>query len=120
MNYLAQTEIRTPGIINGIGNLGTPEGEAGSLFNNVIQSAVGLITVVAFIYFLFQLLSGALAYISAGGDKGKVEDARAKITTGIIGLVIVIAAIFIVDLIGFLLGIESILDPGSLIEGLSP
>ena len=93
---------------------------AGNLFNKIISSAIGLITVIAAIWFVFLIITGALGIMGAGGDKAKMESARQRITNGIIGFVVVIAGIFIVQLIGTLLGYDLILDPGSIILQLSP
>lgn len=106
--------------ITGPGPLGAPGADAPSLFNRVLSSAIGLITIIAFIYFMFALITGAIGIITAGGDKVKLEDSRRRLTTGIIGVVVVVAAIFIVDLIATLLGIPDFLDPGGLIANLTP
>lgn len=91
---------------------------SGSTLNSVVSLVVGVMTVIAFIWFTIQFFIGALGIISSGGDKAKMESARAKITTGIIGLVVVIAAIFIIRIIGLVLGIN-ILNPGTFVTSLS-
>ncbi len=55
-----------------------------------------IFVVVAGIAFFFLIL-GAIAFITSGGDKGKVEDARNKILYTVIGLLILAAtwAIFV-------------------------
>ena len=73
---------------------------------NIISTAVGLMTVIAGIYFLFVILSGAISIISSGGDKGAYEEGRKRITAGAIGFTVSIAAIFIFGLIGILLGVD--------------
>ena len=111
-NLLAQINLGPEGGFRGFGPLGL-EGrdsfEAPLVFSDVISTTIGVITVVAIIWFLIQLFTGAAAIIGSGGDKAKVEQARSKITTGVIGLVVVIAGIFVADLIGSLIGF-SILD----------
>ena len=84
---------------------------AGILFQSVISKIIAVMTVVAFIWFTFQIVIGAIGIISSGGDKGAVEKARKQITTGIVGVVMVVAAIFLVALIGMILGIPNILNP---------
>lgn len=107
------------GTFRGLGPLGTFKIEeiptaALGLFNKVISNIVGVMTVVAGIWFIFQFIIGAIGWLTAGGDKAKTQAAQAKITSGIIGLAIVIVAIFLIDLIGTLLGLE-ILQPGKFI-----
>lgn len=94
-------------------------GSAGENVETLISIVIAIMTVVAGIWFLFLLITGAIAIMSAGGDKQAVSDAQKRITTGFIGLVIVVAGIFIADLIGTLFGIK-ILDPGAIIDSLGP
>lgn len=103
------------GPLQGVGTLGNPQGNAPSLFSSTLSKIIGVITVVGFILFTFQIIFGALRIISSGGDKAAVEGARKQITAGIIGVVVMIAGIFIVSLIGTLLGIPDILNPTKLV-----
>jgi len=119
ISLLAQNPKPLPGTINGIGPLGQPD-DSGSRFAQVISSFIGLLTIIAFIYFLFILITGAISVISAGGDKAKLENARGRLTTGVIGVVIVVAGMFIMDLIARLLGIEGILDIETMISLIEP
>jgi hypothetical protein len=98
------------------GILGPNEGF--NVFSRVISSTIALLTIIAFIWFSFKLVIGAIGVISAGGDKGKLAKARDDITNGLIGLVIVISAIFIVGLLGILFDID-ILNLSDLIFNLS-
>jgi hypothetical protein len=92
-------------------------GSAGDNFNRVISTVIGVMTVVAGVWFLFLLISGGIGIMSAGGDKQAVVDAQKRITMGFIGLVVVIAGVFIAQLIGIVFGID-ILDPGGTLESL--
>jgi len=120
---LAQQEIPIPGNIEGFGALGL-EGrnpaQSTTIFNFFLSSTIGLLTIIAAVYFTFVLISGAIAIISSGGDKQKVGEARARITTGLVGLVIVIAGIFIIELVGTLFGFDLILNPGEFIQRIPP
>ena len=101
MNYLAQADF---GNLSGFGPLGNPQGSGASAFSSFISTAIGLMTIVAGIWFIFTFFIGAIGIISAGSDKQALESSRKKITTGIIGFVVVVAAVFLVDLISTLLG----------------
>lgn len=90
-------------------------GSIGALFTKGISVIIGVLTVSAGLWFIFQFFLGALGWLSAGGDKTAIENARKKITNAVIGLVIVIAAIFLIDLIGTILGLN-ILSPGEFIQ----
>lgn len=120
MRLIAQTTTNIGNPINGIGPLGgtTATNNAFDTFNNILTLAVGIITVIAAIWFLFILITGAIGIMSAGGDKGKIEANRQKLFTGIIGLVIIISALFIADLVGTILGIN-ILNPGGILQSIA-
>jgi ethanolamine utilization microcompartment shell protein EutS len=113
MNYLTDIEIAPSEGFRGFGKLGL-EGESAAqgiiTFTDFISSAIGLMTIIAIIWFIFTLFTGAISYITSGGDKGAVESARKRIITGFTGLVITIAAIFVIRLFGYLIGIPDILN----------
>lgn len=100
-NSLAQADF---GTLEGFGPLGNPGNDGVGIFSNFLSSAVGLMTIIAVIWFVFTFFIGAIGIISAGSDKQALESSRKKISTGIIGLVVTIAAVFIIDLLGYLLG----------------
>lgn len=77
--------------------------------SSVISSTIGIITVSAGIWFIFQFLVGGLNWATAAGDKQKLQDARARITNGFIGLLIVVAGWSILALAGQFFGLEHIL-----------
>jgi hypothetical protein len=117
MNNLADIKLAPVGGFKGFGPLGLEGGEsAPAVFTKFISSTVGLLTIIAIIWFVILMIMGAIGIMSSGGDKASLETAKKRITTGIIGFVIVIAAIFIVQVIGRLLGIPSLLDLPVLLE----
>ena len=91
--------------------------DAAAKFNSVISMIIGLLTVIAGLWFIFQFITGAIEWLSGGGDKAKIEGAQRKITNSIIALIIVVIAIFLIDLIGSLIGLD-ILSPADFITGL--
>ncbi len=100
------------GSFTGFGPLGAPSGAASGtgsgieIFSRFISSTVGLMTIIAIIWFVFSFITGAIGILASGGDKNALESAKKKITTGIVGLVVTITAIFIIKLIGALIGIN--------------
>jgi ABC-type phosphate transport system permease subunit len=112
MKQLSDIEF---GQLKGFGPLGTNVGTGFDIFTKFISNAIALLTVVAIIWFIFSFITGAISIISAGGDKQALESAKKKIWNSIIGLVVTIAAIFVIRLIGFLIGIPNILDIGKLL-----
>ncbi|HTK03150.1 MAG TPA: hypothetical protein VL401_00025 [Alphaproteobacteria bacterium] len=115
MKNLAQLNLAPNGGFKGFGPLGDPKGTDGiNIFSKFISSAVGLMTIIAIIWFVFSFITGAIGILASGGDKQALENAKKKITTGIVGLIVVILAIFIIRLIGFLLGLPDILNISTL------
>lgn len=114
-NLLAQVE-KDIGFLEGLGPLGKntaswskscgDAGYAACLFTNFISKAIGIMTVVAFIWFIFNLFIGAIGWLGSGGDKQKLQEAQKKITTNLTGLVIVISAIFLTKIISLIFGID--------------
>jgi hypothetical protein len=73
-------------------------GEAGG----IVARIVTILLILAIILTLFYLIYGGIKWITSGGDKGKIDEARKHISSAIIGLIISLAAFFIV---GFFMGI---------------
>lgn len=113
MNYLTVIDLAPPGGFKGIGPLGLETKNAADsikVFSKFLTSAIGLMSVIAIIWFIFLFIAGAYGYMAAGGDKKAIESATKKISAGLIGLALVVFAIFVVGFIGRILGITSILN----------
>lgn len=112
---LAQKSITLPPINQGGGLGGYSEvTDTGITTANIISSIIGFLTIVAGLWFMIQFILGAVSWISAGGDKGKVQQAKDKITQAVIGLAIVVAAYAIAGLIGNILGLDFLNIGGAL------
>lgn len=83
--------------------------------NNALSFIITAVTGVAAVFFLFQFVLGAFAWVNAGGESKKVEEARDRITQGVIGLILIIGSYAIVGLIGKIIGID-ILNPGQFVQ----
>ena len=79
-----------------------------ALFGSLFSGIIGVMLFGATIWTFFQLLLGGISWISSGGDKGKTEEARNRLTNAIIGLGIVFAAWSIYIIILNFLGISPI------------
>jgi len=69
----------------------TPEELIGSIFTAIL----GVVGALA----LILLALGGIQYMSSGGDKFAVEQARGRITSAIVGLVIVFGAWLVINFI---------------------
>ncbi len=87
---------------------GSETGEGlGTLINNLVTFA----TYIAGIALLGYLIYGGISWIVAGGNEDQVEKAQKTISNAVIGIVIVVAAIMITQILGNVLGFENILQP---------
>lgn len=102
MKSLAQLDF---GTFKGFGPLGNPTGTGAITLTKLVSTSIGVLSLIAFIWFVYNFIIGAIGIISSGGDKQKLESARNKITYSIIGVVVVIASLFVIDLIGVVFGI---------------
>lgn len=91
--------------------------EAPSIFANFISSAIGLVTLIAIIWFLFTFATGAVSIVTGAGDKNAMESAKKKIFSGVVGLAVSVLGLVIARLIGSLIGID-VLDFGTMFSKL--
>jgi hypothetical protein len=123
MDLLSQVSHPIGNALRGIGAYGL-EGQQSNksptLFSTILTNIVGLMTLIAGIWFMFLLITGGIAWIGSGGDKGKLAEARTRMVTGVVGLTIVVAALFIAEILGNLVGLGDILNPVNYINRISP
>lgn len=84
-----------------------------------ISTFIGFLTTLAGLMFLIYFIVAALSWITAGGEKGKIESARQQMTNAALGLIIVIASYAIVGIVGGVLGLN-ILNPLQVLDTLVP
>lgn len=92
----------------------TPK-QAPELLGTFITGIIGLILVFSTLFALAQLLQGGLEWISSGGDKTGLDNARNRITNALIGLILVFAAWSLFVVILKFLGI-SLVGPNGAIQ----
>jgi len=99
----AQNSIDAP-IIPPAGRAISPETNVGT----IIGFLVAFIIAIAFVVALFYIVIGALQWITSGGDKQKVADARNHIIAAIIGLIIIALSFVIVNVLLDALGLGTL------------
>ena len=103
MSLLAQ--LRNPVLPPSIGGAkGATEKTGGTALGSIIGGIVGMLFIAGFLLAFLTLLMGALNWITAGGDKTKLEAARNQITNAIVGVIIVGAAYAIASLLANFFG----------------
>lgn len=77
----------------------------GTLIRGAVQGALLVAALLVFAY----LIWGGIQWITSGGDKGKTQEARDRITAALVGLAVVASAWAVMLIIQYFFGI-SILD----------
>jgi hypothetical protein len=99
-------------------NVSTAEG-ATSTMELIISSVIGLFTIGGALLFVYAFIQGAVEWITAGGDSGKIQKARDRMIQGTIGLIVLVIAYAVIGLIGSVVGID-ILNPAAQLIELAP
>ncbi|HET7098622.1 MAG TPA: hypothetical protein VFI61_00070 [Patescibacteria group bacterium] len=103
-NFLTQ-EIGNPAL--GPTLQGFSQSEGGSqFFSTIIPNAIMLAFIIGSLVFFFMLVMGSIQWITSGGDKQKLESARGRITSALIGIVLLFASFAIIKLIENFFGIQ--------------
>ena len=89
----------------GLGPWNNPT-QPGIILADIISMTIGLMTLGAGIWFLFQIIVAGYNYLSAGGDRERFVAAGRKITNSMIGLAIVIAAYALIALLGTIFNVQ--------------
>jgi hypothetical protein len=85
-----------------------------SKIGQVVGTIVQVLLIIAIILSLFFLIYGGIRYISSGGDKGKIDQARGTLTAAVVGLIISLLAFFILSIVLLVItgkGLQSLTIP---------
>lgn len=98
------------------GNLNSNSKSGADFFAKFIPTLINILFVGGALIFFFMLLIGAIQWISSGGDKQAVQNARGRITSALVGIVILLSIFAIVSLLEKFFGITLLtIDIGGLI-----
>jgi uncharacterized membrane protein len=89
-------------------------GSGTATLEKIISQILGILTIIAVIFFAVQIIFAGYNFISAEGDEKKMEMARKTLTNGILGLVIVVVAAGLASLIATLAGVTNPFDLNAL------
>lgn len=84
----------------------TPDESQGTQFATTYATLWQTIIIVGGLAFILFFLWGGLQWIMAGGDKGKLDEARSKITQGLIGLGVLAASFVIIKFLQSAVGLD--------------
>ena len=102
MKYLS---LNLPGAYKVDPVAGMPTGGVGAL-ESIISKGITILFIVAIILTLYFLIWGGIQWITSAGDKTKIEAARKRLIYAVIGLVVVLLAFMIVNIVGALFGVD--------------
>lgn len=114
LNTIVKSAYAAPidvGGIKGIGPFGfeinpVTGAETQTQFGSMLSTIVTTLTVVGGLAFVIFFTLGGLKWLTSGGDKAKVTEAQSQMTQGVIGLVAIVAGLFVVGIVGGVLGID--------------
>ncbi len=81
-----------------------PSGAAG--LSKFLSNLIALFYTVATVVLIFILLWGAFEWMTSGGDKEKIQGARQRIISAIIGIILFAAAFAVIQVLGTFTGFE--------------
>ncbi len=67
---------------------------------DLVSKFLTIVIIVAILASLFFLIYGGIRWITSGGDEKQVEAAKSHVVAAIVGLVIALAAFFLIQFIG--------------------
>ena len=86
------------------GTVNTGKGFADT-FGTLISSVLTFVMLIAALMILIYMIWGGIQWVTSGGDSGKTEEARNKITAAVVGLIILAAAwavfLIVINFLGF-------------------
>lgn len=74
--------------------------------SKLLGKFITIVLIVAIIACLFFLIYGGIRWITSGGDEKQVESAKSHVVAAIVGLVIALAAWFILQFLGTFFGVN--------------
>lgn len=100
-------QISNPVLPPGLGGGNNPNpNSGGAALGQLISNLVGALFIAGFLLTFMELLLGGISWITAGGDKQKLELARDKITNAIVGIIIVGAVYALSSLVARFFGLN--------------
>ena len=99
------TDVRNPAL----GDLMTRflgVGGGKSFIASLINLLINLAFVAGGVIFFFMLITGAIAFMTSGGDKTSLEDARNRIKNAMLGMFLLLSAWAVVNLVENIFDVE--------------
>jgi hypothetical protein len=82
------------------------QSNGGQIIADLMARLYRSVLIVGGLAVLLYLAWGGISWITAGGDKAKVEQAKARITDAVMGIAFLVAVVAIVSLLSWALGYD--------------
>jgi len=106
INYLTSLFIKTVYAADDVvGDIVLPAGIPSNIgkTGDFITAIIRFFIIVGGLFTLWQFLSGGLGYITSNGEKAKLQEASGKLTSALVGLIIMASSFIIIAIISQLL-----------------
>ena len=85
-------------------------GSGTATVEKIVGQVIAVLTIVAFVYFAFQIIFAGYSFFTSQGDKSRIETARKRLTEAVFGITIVIISMALAALVASLAGVGNIFD----------
>lgn len=83
---------------------------ASGTIGSVLATAIPFIFAFAIVGLLLMLVLGGFDFLTSGGDAKQLEQGKQRITYAIVGFLLIFVAFWLVQIVGTVFGLHSILD----------
>jgi hypothetical protein len=73
---------------------------------SIISNAITIFITAGIIAAIITIIWAGIQWTTSGGDKQKLASAKARLTWGIIGLIIILISFFIINIWGYFFGVN--------------
>lgn len=84
---------------------GIPSGGIGAV-EKIFKNGFAIMIILCIVLAVIFIVLGGMQWITSGGDKTKLQAARAKLTWAVVGLIVAFSAFFIIGLIGYFFKVD--------------
>lgn len=106
---LLSLALATPAFAQGTGTVGFEKPAEAKItdIGKLISTGISVVIIISGILVFVFLVWGGIEWLTSGGDKGKVESARNRIVSALVGLAIIAASWALVRIIAYFFGVDA-------------
>jgi hypothetical protein len=109
MNHFLTQKLILPGEGNSLeGKVDTSLFQGELTIGSIVSRIVPLLFLIAGISLLIMIVVSGFTFLTSGGDPKKMEQGKNQLTYAVVGFVIIFAAFWLVQILGAMLGLESL------------